>query len=272
MGEAKRKRSATQRLIAEFPDCCFCGGLRRTATREHMPPTSLFDNSHRPDGLVMPACEECNKGTSKADLAVALLSRWDYYSSAQEQLDHSKLANRIKKQAPELVAEWLNIDAAEKKRARQHLLNHGVQVPPDAGIATIGPLSVGQLNLFAHKVVLALYFAHFRRGLSNDGRIFASWRTKEDFARSGIPKFFLDLLPSYGTISQGQWDEHKTFEYRHAINIEEGLFGCLAKFRQGYFVYGFTVDRAGLLPESERQEWLRPADVLNNPLTRQKKL
>jgi hypothetical protein len=115
MGEAKRKRSATQRLIAEFPDCCFCGGLRRTATREHMPPTSLFDNSHRPDGLVMPACEECNKGTSKADLAVALLSRWDYYSSAQEQLDHSKLANRIKKQAPELVAEWLNIDAAEKK-------------------------------------------------------------------------------------------------------------------------------------------------------------
>ena len=153
----------------------------------------------------------------------------------------------------------------------QHLINHGVHVPLDAGIATIGPLSVGQLNLFAHKVVLALHFAHFRRGLSADGRIFASWRSKEDFARSGIPSFFLDLLPSYGTISQGQWDERQTFEYRHALNIEEGLFGCLARFRRSYFVFGFTVDAADVLPESERQEWLRPAEVLSIPLARQKK-
>src|ERR1700747_540666 len=101
MGEAKRKRSATQRLIAEFPDCCFCGGLRRTATREHMPPTSLFDNSHRPDGLVMPACEECNKGTSKADLAVALLSRWR--SSCRLQPTHCSRAIMRGRQLPTLA-------------------------------------------------------------------------------------------------------------------------------------------------------------------------
>ena len=101
---------------------------------------------------------------------------------------------------------------------------------------------------------------------------FASWRSKEDFARSGIPSFFLDLLPSYGTISQGQWDERQTFEYRHALNIEEGLFGCLARFRRSYFVYGFTVDAADVLPASEREEWLRPAEVLSIPLARQKKL
>lgn len=237
-----------------------------------MPPRSLFDDSRRPDGLVMPACEECNTGTSKSDLAVALLSRWNYYSSPQEQRDHARLAARAKKQSPELIAEWTSIDPAEEQKARLHLLNHGVQVPSDAGIATIGPLSVGQLNLFAHKVVLALYFAHFRRGLSNEGRVFASWRTKEDFARNGIPKFFLELLPSYGTISQGRWDERKTFEYRHALNVDEGLFGCLARFRQGFFAYGFTVDKAELLPEAEQPEWFRPADVLNIPTRHQKKL
>ena len=155
---------------------------------------------------------------------------------------------------------------AKRRGMNQHLINHGVHVPLGAGIATIGPLSVGQLNLFAHKVVLALHFAHFRRGLSADGRIFASC-----FARSGIPSFFLDLLPRYGTISQGQWDERQTFEYRHALNIEEGLFGCLARFRRSYFVFGFTVDAADVLPESERQEWLRPAEVLSIPLARQKK-
>ena len=88
MGEAKLKRktgrrSATQKLIAEFPQCCFCGGARPSATREHMPPISLFDAGHRPDGLVMPACHECNKGTSTADLAVALISRWNAVSTPQ---------------------------------------------------------------------------------------------------------------------------------------------------------------------------------------------
>jgi hypothetical protein len=163
------------------------------------------------------------------------------------------------------------LGACETPGHEQHLINHGVHVPLDAGIATIGPLSVGQLNLFAHKVVLALHFAHFRRGLSADGNL-CVLAVQEDFARSGIPSFFLDLLPSYGTISQGQWDERQTFEYRHALNIEEGLFGCLARFRRSYFVYGFTVDAADVLPESERQEWLRPAEVLSIPLARQKKL
>jgi hypothetical protein len=39
--------------------------LLRQATREHMPPKSLFDGSHRPDKLVMPACHVCNNNTSK---------------------------------------------------------------------------------------------------------------------------------------------------------------------------------------------------------------
>jgi hypothetical protein len=58
-----------------------------------MPPISLFDAAHRPDGLVMPACNECNKGTSTADLAVALISRWSTVSSPQERQDHAKLPN-----------------------------------------------------------------------------------------------------------------------------------------------------------------------------------
>src|ERR1700732_1816064 len=49
MGEAKLKKSATQRLVAQYPECCFCGGIRAANTREHMPPKALFDSSHRPD-------------------------------------------------------------------------------------------------------------------------------------------------------------------------------------------------------------------------------
>ena len=81
----------------------------------------------------------------------------------------------------------------------------------------------------------------------------AYWRTKEDFARDGVPKIFFDMFPNYGTISQGGWDERKTFEYLYATGTEEGVFGCLARFHQGFFAYGFTVDDAGVLPEKQKQ-------------------
>jgi hypothetical protein len=261
MGEAKRKQSTTHRFIEQYPACCLCGGLRAATTREHMPPKSLFDNSYRPDQLVMPACNECNGGTSTADLTAAVLSRWDYNSSPQEREDHRRLVARVRRQAPELVAEWTKLDPQGRAKARLHLIEHGVQVPPDAGIASIGPLTIRQLNMFAHKAALALYFEHFRQPLPNTGRVSAFWKTKEDFARDGVPPELLELLPGYGTIMQGKWNERETFEYRHAKNTEDGLFGCLARLRRGLFVAGFTVTDPSVLPSSETN-WLIPSELL----------
>jgi hypothetical protein len=144
MGEAKQKRSATQKLIEQYPFCYFCGGTRAATTREHMPPRSLFENSYRPDKLVMPACADCNKGTSTADLAVAIVSRWDYHSYSP---DHAKLVARAGVQAPEMAHEWTKMDQeGGREKARRHLRNQGVEVPDDAGLASIGPLTVRQLT------------------------------------------------------------------------------------------------------------------------------
>jgi hypothetical protein len=278
MGEAKAraglKLSATQKLIAQFPTCCFCGGDRPSATREHMPPTSLFDAAHRPDGFVMPACKECNSGTSTADLAVALIARWGDAGTPQEQLDHARFARRVLVQAPTLRDEWMSIadDPVASLRARAHLIAQGVRVPPGVSLATIGPETVGQLNLFAHKAVLAIYFHHFKRGLAPEGRVFASWRTKEDFARDGVPQIFFDMFSGHGAIAQGKWDEQKTFEYRFPTRMDDGLFGCLARFRQGFFVYGFTADNPGVLPQAELVEWVAPSEVLSISNNRRRKI
>jgi hypothetical protein len=261
MGEAKRRQSATQKFIEQYPACCFCGGLRQATTREHMPPKSLFDDSHRPDKFVMPACKECNGGTSTADLTAAIVSRWVYDSAPQESADHTRLAAQVRKQAPELIAEWTKLDTEQRKEARLHLIKHGVHVPLDAGLASIGPVTIRQLNLFAHKAVLALYFEHFRQPLPNAGRICAYWKTKEDFARDGIPPVVLDMLPGYGTLMQGKWNERETFEYRHAMNIQNGLSGCLARLRRGLFVTGFAVAEKGALPSNET-DWVIPCELL----------
>ena len=72
-GEVRAKKTATEKLIREYPECCFCAGTRRATTREHMPPKSLFDGSRRPDKLVMPSCDDCNRNTSTADLTASLV-------------------------------------------------------------------------------------------------------------------------------------------------------------------------------------------------------
>ena len=264
MGEAKRRISTTARFITKYPLCCLCGGERATTTREHMPPKSLFDGSHRPDRLVMPACQDCNRGTSTSDLTASLVSRWDYFVSPQSNVDHAKLARQVRIQAPELLAEWTRASGVRKKQARRHLEKHGVVVPLDAAIVTIGPQTVRQLNIFAHKVVLALYFEHFRKHLTNDGRVAAYWRTKEDYA-AGVPQNLLNLMPRYATLIQGNWNTAEVFEYRYDTGVD-GLLGFIARLRSGLFVSGFAVENFNKVPEDMGEDWIMPRDLLGpNP-------
>ena len=259
MGEARRNRRDTARFIQDFPDCCICGGARKAVTREHMPPKSLFDNKHRPDKLVMPACDICNSGTSTADLVTSMISRWDYGNTPNERNDHTKLAARIKRQAPEIVAEWLK--PIDKSRARAHLENHGVPVPTGAALLTIGPMTIRQLNLFAHKAVLCLYFEHFKKIVSSSGAICAYWRSKEDFARGGVPPMLLDLMKKYGTLEQGKWNAHETFEYRYELNAEQSLFACLARLRGRFYITGFATNNFAAVTEG-RDDWISPNNLL----------
>ena len=172
-------------------------------------------------------------------------------------------------QAPDLVKEWTELaDPLEKERARQHLRNYGMSVPHDAGVVTIGPATIRQLNLFAHKAALALHFEHLRQHLPITGRVCAYWKTKEDFARGGVPTPLLNMLPEYGTLVQGRWNERETFEYRHASNAKNDLFGCLGKLRRGLFIAGFTVIDASIIPPEDDVGWIIPNDpsiLLDDP-------
>lgn len=258
MGEAKRKRSATQKLISDFPHCYMCGGARASTTREHMPPKALFDGSHRPDKLVMPACDECNGGTSTADLVASVVSRWSYSSIERNNQDHRRLAARLRKQAPEIISEWTA--PLNRLKARRHLETQGVAIPSDARFITIGPSTIRQLNLFSHKLVLGLFFEHFKKPLPIAGRMSAYWRTKEDFAGQ-VPKELLDMMNRYGTLEQGKWNAREIFEYRYEINENDGLFACLARLRAGLYVVGFLVTNASALDEDDAS-WISPSELL----------
>ena len=257
MGEAKSRLSTTARFVAQYPSCCLCGGDNASNTREHMPPKSLFDSSLRPDKLVMPACSPCNRATSTSDLVAALVSRWDYHVSEQSHVDHGKLSRQIKIQAPELIVEWTSAKGVRRKQARRHLSKQGFLVPDDAAIVTIGPKTIRQLNIFAHKVVLALYWQHFKTHLTNAGRVAAYWRTKEDFAR-GVPAQLLELMPKYGDVSQGRWKTADVFEYRYDTG-PSGLLGFIARFRTGLYITGFAVEGFHAVSEDMGGDWIAHA-------------
>jgi hypothetical protein len=274
VGEAKQKLSATRKFIAEFPNCAFCGGSRPAITREHMPPKALFDDSHRPDKLVMPACDECNRGTSTTDLVAAIVSRWNYNSGQTELEDHHKLIGQVRMHHPEIYAEWTSqLDFLSRLKKLQHLEKQGVQVPKDAGLVTIGPETIRQLNLFSHKVVLALYFDKFQKPLSDSGRISAYWRTKEDFAKEGVPRELLEMMQHYGTLEQGKWSVQEAFEYRFNFNEAEGLYMCLARFRGGLFTTGFAISDEAILEDEknaamfadDKLDWIKPSELLSIP-------
>ena len=209
----------------------------------------------------MPACDECNRGTSTADLVAAVVSRWNYNNTEAASADHTRLIARVRKIHPDFINEWTKLDAAERTKARVHLQNHGVQVPADAGIASIGPLTIKQLNLFAHKVVLALYFEHFRTPVPNNGAISAYWRSKEDFAKDGIPQVLLDIMRQYGTLEQGKWNAREIFEYRYETNAKDGLFMCLARLRGSLFITGFAVSELASVAD-DGFDWVKPTDLL----------
>jgi hypothetical protein len=262
MGQAKRNQTATQSLIAKYPDCCLCGGARPSATRDHIPPKALFDNSYRPNDIVIPACNKCNNGTSTSDLVASLVARWRYSSGATELADHNQLVRQLRRQAPEIITEWTKLGPFERMGAKLHLYEQGIMLPPDAGIATIGPTTIPHLNLFAHKLTLGLYFWHFDAFLPSDGVVEAYWRTKEDFIVKGIPEDFLEIFSKHDFLKQGGWSERETFEYRYSKNEGDGLFGCFARCRGGFFVVGFAAaDASSVVGTSDN--WIRPIEVLS---------
>jgi hypothetical protein len=264
MGEAKRKLSATQAFIEKYPDCCFCGGLRRATTREHMPPRALFDGSHRPDDLVMPACQECNSRTSTADAIVSILSRWKHADMTEiEKKDHKRLAKGIRNSHPKIVEEWTGMSLLDQLKAKRGFKKDGIAVPPNARLMSIGPLTIRQLNLFAHKAVLGLYFDQFRKPLPNAGRICAYWRSKEDVLRGGVPSMLLEMMTQYGTLEQGKWNASEVFEYKFARNENDGLFAFLARARNAFYIGGFAVEDASVIQADENAlDWLIPSDLL----------
>ncbi len=272
MGEKKR---ATRRLLEQFPFCCLCGGDTKAETREHVPPKALFDRSHRPDYLVVPACGRCNSGTRTSDLVTAIIARWGFTEpTPAERFDHGRLSKRIASQAPDIFVEWgKNAGSVSQRQARRHLESYGVPIPDGAKFLTIGPKTLPYLNQFAHKLTLGLYFEKVSNCFPKEGRFRAFLRLKEDFRGEGLPEEFTRILGTTRTIAQGAWDTGNQFEYRSNYNPDNGLFMHASRLRNGLYVVGMASEHPETLPQDFIADWISPVallEILQDPLYQDK--
>jgi hypothetical protein len=265
MGEHQLKQSATQKFLQKYPFCCLCGGATPATTREHVPPKALFDRSHRPDRLVVPACRVCNNVTSTGDLLVSLIARWEFEElSGIQSSDHAKLAAQLRRQAPDVLCEWLSAGAIERKRVRRTFESRGMALPNQA-YSKLSSKTWPHLHLFAHKLTLGLYFERTKRCLSSPGAARAWVRLKEAVALEGIPQEVLHLVGSPTPLVQGQWTTAGQFEWREAYNKEEGVYLHVSKLRAGSFIVGVVVEDIKSLGELDTSEWVQPgalSDIL----------
>ena len=197
-------------------------------------------------------------------MTASIISRWCYPENPKAREDHRKLVKAVRANYPKLVDEWTaGANPIDQLRSRLHLENQGIPVPPEARMVTIGPLTIRNLNLFAHKATLALYFENFRRPLPNTGCLCAFWRTKEDVAAAAVPPMILDMMKRYATLQQGAWNEQDTFEYRYELNHDNGLFAFMAKMRNALLVIGFAATDSGVILEHDKLDWMQPRDLLS---------
>jgi len=165
-----------------------------------------------------------------ADAVVSILSRWKTSDMTEaEKEDHKRLAEGLKRSHPDIINEWTGMSLLERLKAKRDYMKDGIDIPGDARLLRIGPQTIRQLNLFAHKAALGLYFDLVRKLLPNTGRFCAYWRTKEDALRGGIPVQLLEMMNLYGTLEQGKWRTSETFEYRYELNSDERLFAFVAR-------------------------------------------
>jgi hypothetical protein len=240
MAEAKFKKTATKKFIEKFPHCALCGGQRAATTREHCPPKSLFLKSHRPDGFIAPACQDCQDISRTADLLTSIISRFTYSDFEEYGTDLKRLKAILNIKAPEAAAELNPRGLIERKSARRFMESQGA-FAPNNNLVTIGPECIRLINIFSAKFILATFFIFSNKILDKNSAISYKWYTKEQIQTEPIPDEVKSMLGNSSTLTQGKWDTKLHFECRHSYNEVEGCFGVMARFNGAFFVLGYAV-------------------------------
>lgn len=223
MGEAKRKRSATERFLERHPFCCLCGGTIPATTIEHAPPSVFFIEKQLPSGSHrVPACDRCNHGSSQQD-QVAALAAMTMASAHRYDLPDGycdKLIKGVSNNAPDAFrAMSLGVDRAKKFLLRVNgLLRESYEVEIDRSLFT------DWLEPWAAKQAYALHYLHTGEIVPPTARVLVGWYSNADLVEGRSPERLMQALPNIGELRQGVKTSGIQFSYKWQVEGQSACF------------------------------------------------
>jgi len=238
--------TATQRFLADHPLCCYCGGGTAATTRDHLPAKALFDGKHRPNSLVCPSCETCQKLSKKHELVAAMVAR--IYPDPANRLQGREV-NKFIRQAGKAVTGLL-----EEMRPTADQLATFAEIrhaePAAAGVLSFrGPLLNESMQLFGVKLTCGLYYEHARRIICPDEAISVRVYTNVDAIQRKLPAELLRFMGEGVTLRQGKWSVVDQFFYKHTIGDVLTQAAMFSAFRRSFAILGLVWGDVSNLPD-----------------------
>jgi len=268
MGQAKAKRTLTQRLIAEQKFCTYCGGDMPGTTVDHMPPRSVFTNRDRPKGMEFLSCTACNNGSRLDELAVSVLSRAYADDRSEAEREYlSRLTAALRTNLPALLLE-MRPTARQKRRFRQ---TYGEM--EGGPLNASGPLLTAVMHRFGAKLGLAMHRHVTGRIVPTSGVASVIWYSNNCALTGRFPASVYDFLGSPETLRQGEKHVADQFQVASAVPIEGPEMSVhMATFRRSFAVLAFIAENQDLLGPSCEGTAFRPGFLKEEPSTSSKVL
>lgn len=242
------KKTTTEKLIAQQPDCTYCAGASKSTTRDHSPPITIFRLRDRPKGLEFGACAECHEGTRKMDLVVSVASRFQLDRSSQADKDELEtLMREFTRRFPNLAGEFEDF---------QPILDGGRTVAYAVDIRDAHINIV--METFAARTAFSLFREIAGRALPANGAVAIRWFSNADAMSGNIPADFLKLLGNPATLKSGTKDMSSqfTYQFRALPNNEAMVF--FVTFRTSFAFAAFAASDEKMIDSAPKEKLFRP--------------
>jgi len=219
MGEARQRSRNLAVLLKGESRCIYCGN--KPITIEHMPPITMFKARLRPNGMEFAACDDCNKGTSGADIVAAFCARLCQSDSPGMLEEAIGLRRKMKQVAPGVSEEFDGPSFTRWQRTHSRILRPMIEIRVD------GPLTKAYLTAFSAKLAMALYREHIGTPLPLNGGVRTAFFLNAGLSQKAGERM-LEKLPLPGTLRQGSFVVPDQFAYRYnhdGKSIIAGLAG-----------------------------------------------
>lgn len=201
--------SATARLIAQNPLCCFCGGTEAAVSMDHQPARVMFPDRHRPKGLEFPACSVCNGQTSADEALVGFFARVTGNHRYKNSASDKALTGAVKavtRSFPLLLPQIVRpVLVNENGILRKRLSVNGNHKQVGLSACRV-----------AAKLGLAAYYELFGSSAPTTVKINTMWTHNQNQNTALAVHNLLGKMPGTLHLQQGKkWDTQGTFFFRY---------------------------------------------------------